>query len=291
MLLLSAALAAALATASAQVVISPNDPALFYSPYHWQISDAAATSMNTGSYIRVLFTGNSVNLTFDTSMMVTPPSQLYYVVDNGPMTPFIISPSISISVPVNLTHGDVPYHYLQVTVKSMTETASRWAAGVPSTRVVFTGLVLEAGASVAPTVNSDTNILIYGDSITEGVLTLGGSQHYDTDHNDATVVYSYRLAALLGTEIGVVGFGATGLSRGGSGGVPALGETWNQLWDGVPRVFSPKPDIMCVRWGAWHKGCCHATLNPFTLNSHLPTLARSSPTHPLSLPPSLQPLQ
>jgi len=56
------------------------------------------------------------------------------------------------------------------------------------------------------------------------------------------MVYSYHLASHLGAEIGVVGFGATGLSRGGSGGVPELGISWNQLWDGVPRVFEPKPE-------------------------------------------------
>ena len=100
-----------------------------------------------------------------------------------------------------------------------------------------------------PTVTTLSDLLVYGDSITEGVLTLGGSQAADTDHNDASVVYSYALAALLGTEIGVVGFGATGLSRGGSGGVPALGESWNQLWDGVPRSFSPRPDLILFNEG------------------------------------------
>ena len=78
---------------------------------------------------------------------------------------------------------------------------------------------------------------------------MGGSQHFDTDHNDASVVYSYALAGLLGTEIGVVGFGATGLSRGGSGGVPALGVSWNQLWSGVPRSFSPRPDLILFNEG------------------------------------------
>ena len=81
------------------------------------------------------------------------------------------------------------------------------------------------------------------------MLTLGGSQQFDTDHNDASVVYSYALAALLGTEIGVVGFGATGLSRGGSGGVPALGESWDELWDGVPRSFNPRPDLILFNEG------------------------------------------
>lgn len=213
--------------------------------YQWFLNGSAtATTLNTGAYIRTLFTGNSVVLTFDVSQMVSPPSQLYYAVDNGPMTPFTILPAVNVSVPANLTHGDVPYHYLLVFVKSMTERAARWAASGNTTRVVFTGLQLEAGATLAPTVSSDMNILIYGDSITEGVLTLGGSQSFDTDHNDASVVYSSRLGGLLGGNIGVIGFGATGLTRGGSGGVPQLGVSWNQLWEGVPRTFAPQPDVI-----------------------------------------------
>jgi hypothetical protein len=234
------------ASASAATLITPDNVNLTYSPYHWFVNgSASATTMNTGSYIRTLFTGNSVNITFNVSRMVSPPSQLYYKIDNGPLTPFIVGQSIPVAVPYNLTHGDVPYHYLEVIVKSMTETNTRWARDPsPSTRVVFTGLSLEGGAVVAPTVPNDFNILLFGDSISEGVLTLGGSQHFDTDHNDATVVYSYKLGSLLGGEIGVVGFGATGLNRGGSGGVPPLGVSWNQLWDGQPRVFEPKPDVM-----------------------------------------------
>ena len=78
---------------------------------------------------------------------------------------------------------------------------------------------------------------------------MGGSQSFDTDHNDNSVCYSWALGPLLGANMGIVGFGATGLSRGGSGGVPALGVSWNQLWDGVPRVFSPKPDLIIFNEG------------------------------------------
>jgi len=227
---------------SAQTLLPPNDPTFFYSPYGWSVNGTSATTMNTGSYFKILFQGSSVNLTFDTTLMVDIPSQLYITVDNGPKIHTLVLPNVFVEVPVNNTRGDVPYHYLEVIVKSMTETRNRWATGVPSTRVKFTGLLLEPGANTSNVIPSNLNILIYGDSITEGVLTLGGSQQYDTDHNDATVCYSYRLGGLLGGEIGVVGFGATGLSRGGSGGVPPLGVSWNQMWDGMPRSFLPKPE-------------------------------------------------
>ena len=280
----AAALLLGLAAAAPRLHLAPSDPTITYSPYVWLVNGSTATTLNTGAAFRVLFTGDSLNLTFDTSLMVAPASQLYYAIDNGPRTPFVVGPSIPVAVPANLTHGDVPYHLLTVSVKSMTETSARWAAAGATTRVVFTGLELEAGATTAAIVDNTQNILIYvrresargarcpparagppdshpllqpspprstrqGDSITEGVLTLGGSQRFDTDHNDNSVCYSHALGPLLGANMGVVGFGATGLSRGGSGGVPALGVSWNQLWEGVPRVFEPRPDLIVFNEG------------------------------------------
>ena len=118
-----------------------------------------------------------------------------------------------------------------------------------------------------------------GDSITEGVLTLGGTQHYDTDRNDATVCWSFRLGALLGAEVGVVGFGATGLSRGGSGGVPALGTSWSQLWSGVPRAFSPPPDLIVLNEGT-NDGANDITA-PFT--AVLDDLLAACPATPIAV--------
>jgi len=100
-----------------------------------------------------------------------------------------------------------------------------------------------------PTQTTTHSQLVYGDSITEGVRALGEQAPLDTDRNDATVCWSYRLGALLGAETGVVGFGATGAGQGGSGGVPALPISYNQLWDGVPRVFSPRPDLIVLNEG------------------------------------------
>ena len=57
-------------------------------------------------------------------------------------------------------------------------------------------------------------MLIFGDSITEGVRTLGyvGITN-DTDRNDAVRDYSYQLCQTLPCEVGVVAFGATGLTK------------------------------------------------------------------------------
>jgi len=135
---------------------------------------------------------------------------------------------------------------------------------VPSaTAVIFTGVTIGGGGTLAvhPPRRRPLNVLIYGDSITEGVRTLGyeGIQN-DTDRNDAVRDYSYQLSQSLPVEIGVVGFGATGTTHGGSGGVPALPVTWNQLWDGEPRVFSPPPDLVIYNEGTNDGSSITATL-------------------------------
>ncbi len=244
----AAAAAAAHLRYAAPIAVAPTDPALSYSAYHWQITAGAATTVNPGASFRCLFAGTVLTLTFNISMMVSPPSQLLITVDNGaPQQVSLTSASIAVAIPANNTHGDVPYHSLEVFVKSTTERANRWLAGVPSTRVVLTGLVTDG--PLAAWLPAPARVLVYGDSITEGVLTLGGSQPFDTDHNSNALCWSQRLGPLLGADMSVVGFGATGLSRAGSGGVPPLGESFNQLWDGVPRIFSPCPHLIVFNEG------------------------------------------
>ena len=62
----------------------------------------------------------------------------------------------------------MPYHTVELFVKSTTERANRWKATGPSTRVVLTGIEVAADGELAPWVPLDVNVLIYGDSITEG---------------------------------------------------------------------------------------------------------------------------
>ena len=175
---LAAAAAARLPAARAPLparFAAPSDPALYFSPYNWLVNGTSASTINSAAYMRVLFQGPWANLSFDVSQMVQPPSQVYVQIDNGPRTPFLVAPLLALPVPFNLTRGDVPWHTLELFVKSTTETANRWGAVGPSTRVVFTGLSVSGGLS--PWLPALKNVLIYGDSITEGVLTLGGSQH------------------------------------------------------------------------------------------------------------------
>jgi len=229
-----------------------SDPSLHYSPYNWHVTNESASTINSAAYVRFLFSGTFLRFHFDVSRMVTPTSEVLWTVDNGPPTLSVVIDTVAVAIPPNNTAMTVPYHTCELFVKSTTERANRWSASGNSTRIILT--TIETDGLLAPWVPSDVNVLIYGDSITEGVLTLGASQLLDTDRNDASVVYSYVLGRLLGTEVGVVGFGANALTHPGSGGVPPLDEAWNQLWEGVPRAFTPMPDLIVLNEGT-NDGC------------------------------------
>ena len=231
--------------------VAPNNPAIIYSPYNWNVSGASAVTINAGAYFSTLFTGASCVLNFDVSAMVSPASEIWWKCDNGPWTAATLTGgTVAVTIPsVTAGNADVPYHLLEVYVKSSTETANRWNTGVNSTQVRFTGLTLAAGAAILATQTAPRRLLIYGDSITEGVRTLGESATNDTDRNDAGLCWSLQLSELLGAEVGVVGFGATGLTLAGSGNVPALPSSWNYLYAGVSRSFSPAPDAVIFNIG------------------------------------------
>ena len=66
--------------------------------------------------------------------MVTPASEVYWKVDNGPAEHSLVMNTVSVVIPTNDTHGDVPYHSVELFVKSTTERANRWYPNKNSTR-------------------------------------------------------------------------------------------------------------------------------------------------------------
>lgn len=259
------------------VSVAPNNAAFKYSPYNWNVTGAVATTINAGAEVAVMFSGTTCVLNFDVSAMVTPQSQIWWQVDDGPLTAATLSAStVTVSIPATDSgQSDVPYHTLMVFVKSTTETANRWNVGVNSTQVRFTGLTLAAGAAVAAVRVAPYNILVYGDSITEGVRTLGEGQTNDTDRNDAWLGWASELGYLLGAEVGVVGFGATGVSVAGSGSVPILPSSYNLLYSGVSRTFSPVPDLVVLNIGT-NDGATNIVAAMTTLLNNLLTACSTS---------------
>ena len=219
---------------------------LYFSPYNWASpSDGTKTSINAGAYFKTSFSGNQCSLSFDVDQITTPLSEVSVSVDGMPAQISNVSGEIPCA-PSALVN--IPVHSLRVSVKSTTETATRWSTN-PATRVALVSLHIAPSASFyAPKIYPRT-LLFYGDSITEGVRTLGEAQSLDTDRNDNAVEWSAQTAQRLNTEYGIVGFGATGLTVSGSGSVPALTTSWNMIYPGQERSFSTCPDAMIENEG------------------------------------------
>jgi hypothetical protein len=228
------------------VTVPMNDPAILYSPYNWAVGATQAKTINAGAYLKVIFSGTSCRLTTDTHGDATPYSQFLVRVDGGPFQKYILSsgdPTFTLAA----GRANRP-HLLELVIKSTTETVDRWNR--QATAVEFTGILLDAGATVRAPSRKPYNILIFGDSITEGVRVEGyvGIAD-DTDRNDATRDYAWLLSQELPAEVGVVGFGATGLTTGGSGNVPSLPQSYRFLWSGQARSFAPAPDVVVYNEG------------------------------------------
>ena len=238
------------AAAASSVSIAPNNTALLYSPFNWQITATVATAWNPGAYLRTLFSGTSCVLNFDVSQNVAPLSQIWWRVDNGPWTQASVAASIPCSIPPSTAgNADVPLHLLEVWFKSMDSSGSlnRWNAPA-QTALRFQGLTLNAGATVLAPGSATLRVLIFGDSLVEGVRALGEAISTTPDDNDALFGWVAALRLQLGAEIGFVGWGGTGYTTT-FGSTPVFGTHYASLAAGVARSFSPSPDLVIINHG------------------------------------------
>jgi len=137
---------------------------------------------------------------------------------------------------------------MELIVKSTSETIPRWSNS--ATMVTITGFVLDLGETLSLPQRRSKNILIFGDSITEGVRTVNCDATEDTDRNDVLGDYSFAISTAFDAEVGIVAFGASGFTRSGTGGVPPLPLSYNYLYAGVARRFnSPPPDLVIYNYG------------------------------------------
>ena len=227
-------------------MIAPNDPAILYSPYTWDVAAGRAKTINAGAYFRLIIKDapSSVTLTFDMTGVAAPVPKVTYEVDGLALRTVDLAATITIPLPPETTWAQ---HLLTVTVEATSETVDRW--NTQKSAVKLTGIDTAGTASV-PAVRP-RKALVLGDSITEGVRTLNATASVDTARNSSRNAWSHQLGTLLDAEIGVVGFGSTGFSRGGAGNAPAISGFWNKHWmDGPTRgVESAPPDYIVINMG------------------------------------------
>ncbi len=237
-------------------VVADNDPSILYSPFNWAVGSGNAVTINAGAYLRTMFTGNTCSMSFDLSTATAPTSEIYWRVDGYEAgTPWTRTvPGANVACTPSSDLNAAPWHLLEMVVKSTSETINRWNTAQPGTAIRFSGVSLASGAAAQRPVAAPWSILSLGDSITEGVRTVNQTATNDTDRNDAMLGWSYGLRNLLGAEVGVVGFGATGWLTAGSGGVPPLPSTYNVILNGAPRAPSASPNLIVINEGTNDSG-------------------------------------
>jgi len=232
----------------APTTIDPDDPGIVYSPYNWDVSNVRAMSTNPGAYFKTLIDGDpaSIALTFDVSG-ASPDTKLAIRVDQGGWQ----YEDLAALVPVDIPDNPWTKHHLEVVLRAtLVDGGQRWFA--PTNCVKLTGIVVSAadGATATAVTPRGLNILAFGDSITEGVKTLGADPFTDSIQG-----YAWRLTETLGAEVGVVGYGRQGLAIDGQGNVPAFGITWPSLFNGVARDFDTSPpDLIVINQGTNDSG-------------------------------------
>jgi hypothetical protein len=229
----------------AQTTIAVNNSNIVYSPYNWNVTGGNAIAVNAGAYFRVIFSGTSISLTTNTAGMASPYAELTARIDGGGWQVYSLSsgnPTVAIASGLENRK-----HLVEVMLKS-TGCNARWTS--PTDVANITSIVLDSAAAVYAPIRRTKNILIYGDSITEGTLAGIPTASLGTDQNDVRADYSFALTTAFDAEVGIVGFGGQGMQHNSScGAVPMMTSTWNYVYAGVSRVFSPAPDLVIYNQG------------------------------------------
>jgi len=248
----------------ANTFAAPNAGFAYYG--RWNLTASEAVTINCGSLIEFGYTGDLCTLAFDLTGVAVPPEVVTQVDGLAPVRTALSSTVTSVTLaPLYTSTTAVAAHAHRVRV---------WAAGVfegvgppesatnqwasQAAAVKFQGVTLNAGESLLVH-DGDPNIIEFlGDSITASVRL-----HYTGSASDQTVMdgsnsWPAMTAGLLGLKPRVVGFGGTGLTTGGSGSVPASGQTLNYVYGGVPWNPAVKPAVVVIYLGTNDAGASAA---------------------------------
>jgi lysophospholipase L1-like esterase len=203
-----------------------------------------AVTVNSGSYILARFSGPAVNALFDVSLNKAPLVSLAWRVDDGPWQESEVAAKLKLAD--GLAGGP---HTLWLMVRGFDQIQSRWKAPLNSS-ITFLGLDLPGGQLMAPLDAWDhpkLTIEFLGDSITEGVLVQPTCPTQPWQ-NDALDSYSWQTGMTLGAQWRQVGFGGTGMEKGGGGHAIGALNSFNFFHDGCPRD-DWQPDLVVVNQG------------------------------------------
>lgn len=204
-----------------------------FSPGNWKLTTNSATSINPSAYMRAKFTGKSCALALDMAG-INPVPLLEYRIDTGPWTTIPFAASLDLVMPAD-TLTSWAEHTLELIFRANDVNSDRWTN--KSGALKLTGIYLDTGAALSTVPALPLKGLIFGDSITEGCLTVNRTNANGAYWNHARFGYALELGRLLNAEVGVVGFGSTGWNKAAQG-VPAFTDSYGFIYAGEARSFT-----------------------------------------------------
>ena len=217
----------------------------------WKDGGVSGVTVNSGSHVTTTFGGTGITAYFDTSMnLASAMPTLAWQVDGGTWQEGDLAAKVTLAS--GLVAGT---HTVTLMVRSMDETQSRW--GTP---LVFRGFELTGGNIQYTQRPLRPRIEFLGDNITEGVnvWTSHNGQTSKAWRNDARIAYPTQTAQMLGAEWRQVGFAGQGILKAGNGGVPKANDSFNWLYENVPR--DPwQPDMVVINQGTNDAGADAST--------------------------------
>ncbi|TCC31252.1 pectinesterase family protein [Kribbella sindirgiensis] len=226
-------LSAGTATAANPATYGPFDPRIELDG-HWGRDDDVAITVNSGSSVRLRFTGSHLGVLLDTAS-ITVPAQLYVAIDG--QEPVLHKADADHKVFADDLDPTVA-HTAEIVVKDVDEYVNRW--NVPlQTGVVLEKIELAPDAKLIPLpTTAEHRIEFYGDSITQGVMAL--CAELGTDCADGTKAYPHLVGAAFGADTNQVGFGKQGIIQPGHGNVGTASESFGWNLAGFPAApFDP----------------------------------------------------
>lgn len=263
---LIASIVALLAAASVCAVVSGADPgpppaALPSSMQfigRWDLRrPGQAVTVYSGSHMVARFDAPSLTARFNISANRAPVPTLAWRIDDSEWQEAEVAQSVKLAE--GLKPGE---HTLMLMARGLDEHQDRWTPPSAAS-ITFTGLDLAGGKLLEPPAEPRLNIEFLGDSITEGVLVHGDRPGKTTWpwKTDGRLAYPTQTALKLNARWRQCGFGAQGVTHGGSGGVPSALDTFEFVYKDCPRD-AWQPDVVVINQGTNDGGASADVFGP-----------------------------
>ena len=137
---------------------------------------------------------------------------------------------------------DEEEHIVQIVIDGLTEREDKWYGEIG---VAFQGI--ESDGELCGVLPKQKRIIFIGDSITEGIMTLGGNAI--SDYNSATHAFPWYTAKLLNAEPYFVGYGLTGIIATGSFNSNTVALDQYSISRPIPENEYPSCDLIVINTG------------------------------------------